>query len=382
MEILFNYIFAVMQPFSKDGWQILSLIMAVILLYKNWRIWKKDTIIISVFLFLLYVSISTLFSPDKIYSFNFLSRYFVGFGFSFIIGYSLNSTKHKEKLISTYIWVFTCLVLFGFMAYVGIIPHKISFYTLVNEGRLCVSDWATVFAGRCEFIIMIFAALILFEEKKEKIYKYSFILLVFITALILSGARQSYIATFCSCLLLFSAYFYIKKSVKKQVVFIIIMIAVFSIAYFFNSNINSRINNVSLTNDSSIASRITMYKMSMELIKEKPLLGHTTATAGKQLMVIFNKHIKHFHNIYLNTLVDFGIVGFILFIFIFYTLFGRLIRKYKETKSPYMLMLFFAWIAVLISDCFDALLLDPACSGLFFWVTGLILSEQKSTNKV
>ena len=382
METFFNYIFAVMQPFSKDGWQILSLV-SLFFLYKNWQIWKKDKIVISILLFLAYSAVLTLFSPDKAYSFKFLSKYFVGFGFSFLLGYSLNNEQHKEKIIDVYALVFAFTVILGFISYLGFISHRIGNHTFVELNRLCVFDWATGFAGRCEFVIMMFVTLFLFEEKKK--YKYLILFSIFGVALILSKTRECYIATLCSFILLLFTNIYIKKFTKKQLLLLVV------IAFFVGITVSSFIKSDEITvsdfiRKNSIVNRIEMYKMSISLIKEKPIFGHTPAVAAKPLYDMLSMNgpinkIEHFHNIYLNTLVDFGIIGFLLFIFIFYSLFCRLIKKYKETKSSYVLMLVFAWTAVLISDCFDALLINPFCSGMFFWITGVVLSEQKDKIK-
>jgi O-antigen ligase len=187
-------------------------------------------------------------------------------------------------------------------------------------------------------------------------------------------------------LLLFTS-IYIKNFAKKHL--LPLAVIVFFIGITCSSFIKSDEKTIfDLIRENSISNRIEMYKMSLELIKEKPIFGHTPAVAARPLYDMLlsmngpTNKIEHFHNIYLNTLVDFGIVGFILFIFIFYALFCRLIKKYKETKSSYVLMLFFAWIAVLISDCFDAFLINPFCSGLFFWITGIVLSEQKKSEKI
>lgn len=384
MEIFFNYIFALLQPFSKDGWQVLSLV-SLLFLYKNWQIWKKDKIVISILLFLAYAAVLTLFSPDKAYSFKFLSKYFVGFGFSFLLGYSLNSEYHKERVINVYMLVFAFTVILGFISYLGFIPHRIYHHTFVELNRLCVFDWATGFAGRCEFVVMMFITLFLFEEKNK--YKYLFFFLVFCVALLLSRTRECYIATLCSLILLLFTSIYIKNFAKKHL--LPLAVIVFFIGITCSSFIKSDEKTIfDLIRENSISNRIEMYKMSVELIKEKPIFGHTPAVAARPLYDMLlsmngpTNKIEHFHNIYLNTLVDFGIVGFILFIFIFYALFCRLIKKYKETKSSYVLMLFFAWIAVLISDCFDAFLINPFCSGLFFWITGIVLSEQKKSEKI
>ncbi len=119
-----------------------------------------------------------------------------------------------------------------------------------------------------------------------------------------------------------------------------------------------------------------MYKFGLKLIKEQPIFGHTPKAAIYRQENI-NK-LPHFHNIYLDILVDSGFTGFILFLFILYNIFKRLITMYIQTKSTLPLMLIFAWIAIILSECFDSFLKTPYCSGLYFWTTGLILSADNS----
>ncbi len=73
--------------------------------------------------------------------------------------------------------------------------------------------------------------------------------------------------------------------------------------------------------------------------------------------------------------VNFGITGLILFLIIIYNIFRRLIIAYIQTKSLLPLMLIFAWIAIMLSECFDCFLKTPYAAGLYFWVTGLILDN-------
>ena len=91
--------------------------------------------------------------------------------------------------------------------------------------------------------------------------------------------------------------------------------------------------------------------------------------------------LPHFHNIYLQIILDFGFVGFALFLLIFYFLFKRLFCLYIKTGNFQYLMLIFAWIAVLISENFDSLLRYPFFAGQCFWITGLILGSGKNGDK-
>ena len=376
MEILSNYLFAILQPFSKDGWKIVSLI-SFIFIFKNWYSWKKDKLILSIFFFLLYGIILSLFSEYRTKSFEVMSNYSVGWFFSFLLGYSIIKTSDKINLLKVYVFVFMFTIFAGFLAYFHFIPDQIGFLHLVEENeRLIVFDGGPELGARCNFIIIPLFVLYLFYKENKKSYIFLAVALYFIYALLLSGTRNCYISLFIT--LLFISFFYIYKSKKFLKTFLILLLLLFcfSLTYLFSSNVKHRINKTDIKTDYSLSSRLEMYKLGLNLIKEKPLFGHAPKTSIYRQENI--NHLQHFHNIYLDILVDFGFIGFILFLIIIYRIFARLIIMYIKTKSPLPLMLIFAWISIMISESFDSFLKTPYCSGLFFWATGLVLNADNS----
>lgn len=376
MEYFFNCLFAIIFPFGQDGWKVLSLV-SIIFAIKYFNVWKKDKIILSLLVFLFYGLILSLFSKDVVAGFEEMIRYFSGWLFPFLLGYAVVNETQKRKLLNLYLMVFSFTVLLGFLAYFNIIPDKISYLTFVVDERLGVICGHTIFGGKCAFVILILTALFLFEKNNKYKYIFAFGAVFYFFALLLSGTRAYYISVFCTFILMIL--FYIiknKKAVKILVLFVLLSILAVAV-YKFNPVMHERINKTSITKDVSLVYRIDMYKHGLNLLlKEHRIFGFYPAMSATQDGNIHK--LPHFHNIYLQIILDFGLVGFILFLAIFFLIFKRLFVLYNQTQSVYYLMLIFAWIAVLISENFDSLLRYPFFTGQCFWITGLMLGGVKN----
>ena len=325
MELFFNYLFAILQPFSKDGWRIISLI-SLFFFFKNWNSWKKDKLILSILLFLAYGTIISFFSEYKSDSFKDMSNYFVGWFLSFLMGYAVTETKDKLKLLKCYVFVFMFTLFLGFLAYFHIIPRRIGFLHLIEYGRLIVFDGGPELGARCNFVIIPCLVLLLFYKNIKQNIIISLIALYFTYALLLSGTRNCYISLFLTFLFIFFFYMYKRKTVFKGICILSVLILCFTATYLFNANIKKRISNTNLKTESSIVERLEIYKFGLQLLKEKPIFGHIPKVAIHRQENI--NSLPHFHDIYLNTFVDFGIIGLILFLIIIYNIFKRLIILY------------------------------------------------------
>lgn len=372
LELISNYLFAILQPFSKDGWKILSII-SLFFIFKYWKFWKKDNIIIPIIIFLCYDFISSLFSPYKNAAFKELTDYIVSWLFAFVLGYSITKTKDKINLIKVYIVIFIVILIAGFLAYFNIIPSQIGYMHLVEYKRIWVFDGHTILGARCNFVIIPCIVLFFFHKNIKQNIMILLTALYFTFALLLSGTRNCYISLFITFLFIFLFYIYKSKNFLKGICLLSALLICFLVTYLYNPFIKNRINKTSIKTESSLIERIDMYKFGLRLIKEKPIFGHTpkTATNMQEKITV----LPHFHNIYLDMWVNFGIIGLILFLIIIYNIFRRLIIAYIQTKSLLPLMLIFAWIAIMLSECFDCFLKTPYAAGLYFWVTGLILDN-------
>lgn len=375
MELFFNYIFAIIFPFGQDGWKVLSLV-SIIFLIKHYNAWKKDNIVLSLVIFLFYGIILTFFSPDVVTSFEEMQKYFIGWLLPFLLGYSVSDKEHKLKILKVYLVLFSITIVAGFLAYFNVIPEPISYMTFVQHNRLAVLCWHALFAGRCSFVLIILLVLFLFKDTNDKnkllllfgILFYSF-------ALFLSGTRSCFVSVSCAFILILLFYFCkSKKIVSGIILFTLVSILLVSI-YNLNPYLRHRIQNTNLTNDRAIVERIDMYKNGINLLKNPTIFGYTPGNSIKQGNNIHN--LPHFHNIFLHIILDFGIVGFILFGTILFFILRRLFYLYNKTGSVLYLMLIFAWGAILISEQFDCMLKHPFFSAQYFWITGLILGNNK-----
>ena len=378
MELFFNYIFAILFPFGQDGWQVLSLI-SIIFVFKYFNVWKRDKIILSLVFFLFYGLILSLFSNNISTCFGEMQNYFIGWLFPFLLGYAVIDEKHKIKMLKIYLYLFSAIILISFFAYFNIVPEKIGYITFVRDSRLAVLCSHTMFGGKCGFIFAML--LILFIFKKNIDYINLILSVIFFIAILLSGTRSSYISIFVSFILMMGYYIYSKHSFIKVFTTVFICFALFLFVYNTNSYLHDRINNTNPVKEESLTQRIEMYKFGIQLISNAGstnIFGFGPSNSAKQAGNINN--LPHFHNIYLQIFLDFGIIGFLLFIFVFYNIFKRLLILYKQTTSKLFLMLIFAWITILTSELFDCTLRHQFCAGQCFWITGLVLGGTNDEN--
>ena len=148
-----------------------------------------------------------------------------------------------------------------------------------------------------------------------------------------------------------------------------------------------RIENINFATDLSVTSRINSYKAAILIFKNNFIFGVGPRQAVKQdeYYMVRNSskeeehHSRHLHSIYLSVLAEFGSIGFVLFCAIIFLIMKNLYYEYKYNNSLLALCMLFAWLSLLIGDCFDTILSGPRVAMDYFWLTGLILA--KSSNK-
>ena len=374
MELLFNYIFAIMFPFGQDGWKVLSLV-SIIFFIKHYNAWKKDNIVLSLVIFLFYGIILTFFSPDIVTSFEEMQYYFIGWFFPFLLGYSVSDKEHKLKILKVYLILFSVTIVAGFLAYFKVIPDPISYMTFVKYNRLAVFCWHVLFAGRCSFVLIILLVLFLFKGNNKNKLILLFGILFYSFALFLSGTRSCFVSISCVFILILLFYFCkSKKIISGIILFTLISILLVSI-YNLNPYLQHRIQNTSLTNDRAIVERIDMYKNGINLLKKPTIFVYAPGISVKKGNNIHN--LGHFHNMFLHITLDFGLIGLILFFSILFFIFKRLFYLYNKTGSVLYLMMIFAWSSIFISEQFDCMFKYPFFAAQYFWITGLILGNGK-----
>lgn len=174
--------------------------------------------------------------------------------------------------------------------------------------------------------ICFFSALFVFIFSNNKKVKFLYLMIsVFILACILwSGSRAAYVSVFFSSLIIF---FRLNKY-NKIYLLSIFSFAIISSLFFktnnpylgilrsFSHSFNGSVNQVS-------TGRFELYKEVLVWFSYKPLLGY-----GGEAVRLLNLGFLQAHNSVLQILIEFGFIGFIFVLTIFYIFY----RDFKKTK--------------------------------------------------
>ncbi len=132
--------------------------------------------------------------------------------------------------------------------------------------------------------------------------------------------------------------------------------------------------------DSSIEYRIKIWTSAIKIVKDNLLLGIGTGTVWEQIPLYSSElkaYISHVHNIYLQKLVDNGIVGLFFFI-LFIKYLWNIIKEDILNNKEISLIAFGFYISLLVSGFFDAICFQAQIS-VFVWLfIGMNLMKTKS----
>lgn len=162
--------------------------------------------------------------------------------------------------------------------------------------------------------------------------------------MLIVGGRTGYILY---GILLFSLIFmiYKRKSIKPFIISVTLLFSIFSIAYFNNGLFTQRIDQTittlkalnanSMNFNSSFGYRLGIWYYGLDVIKDSPFLGTGT---GDQIDTLhtkikpehnFLKTMPDMHNHYFSILLQFGLIGFLFLVNIYYQIF-KFDTKNKE----------------------------------------------------
>ena len=392
MEYILNYIFSIGVFFSHIIGYVVSG-SALILLYRNRDIVKKDKIILFITIFLVYGFIWSFFAEYKD-AFEEMFTYLTSWLFPFLLGCYVFDNNKKEKIIKTYIITFTVVLIFSVLAYFGLFYQEIAGAYLARKSmHLHGLMWHISCGAMCVLLSCFTLIPLLFKENisfKQKSVLFG-LTVFFMICLYLTGSRGYYVAGAFTYLMIFV--FYIFKTKKFIIPLFISVICLTAVAVLFNNNkfMQERIFNTSVTKEWSLTNRIDSYKAAAVIFKDNfvfgtgPRQGIKKIKYYKEILNIDNRldEGRHLHSMYLNLLADFGSFGFIIFSVIIFLILMKLYLKYKKENSILALCLIFGWFSFLLGDCFDTVLRGPRVAMDYFWLTGLILAEspKKQNNK-
>jgi O-antigen polymerase len=252
----------------------------------------------------------------------------------------------------------TIQAVYGITQYAGTFPSNHSIFPITGSFENP--------AGFAAVLSMLFPAGLYWAFRSEGIQRIIIWITIgiYISALILSGSRTGMLAMAATLCIFMIYYIYRKSEISKKInPSIIILIATLPLLIFSLIRLNMK-------KTESTNGRLLVWRVSAEMIKEKPIFGHGAGSFKAKYMeyqadYFINKtdskyrlladSIKHPFNEYIKLLVEFGVFGFILLISIL--LLGiRKIAK-KQEKSNALILSIIA--SFLVFACFSYPLTYP-----------------------
>lgn len=319
---------------------------------KNRKSWRNDFfylpkfLLISLGLILFGLLLSLFFNNSYTVGFGIFKSWFV---IPLLFSYALYSSLQKENFLEK---IYASLYFSSFLVSFIAIIYKIS-------GVVTYDNRLQAFYSSPNYLAMYLAPGIFFgiyflmKYKSQNNFKYIFLNLFFLICLLvalhLTYSYGAWLAVFMSILI--TAIFTLSN---KKIVFATIIFAIVFSALIFQTN-TEKFSGI-FSERSSIASRITIWKSSLLMIKENPWLGIGPGNFQEkylELQKYFPPYLEWAvpepHNIFLAFWLQSGLLGLIGFLLLLYFVFKNLWQRTKNKKDALLvapLFMFFVYIVL------------------------------------
>jgi O-antigen ligase len=218
------------------------------------------------------------------------------------------------------------------------------FLRIIESGseRLAAFSGHPIPAAGIYTILSVISISLIFFSKIEKIARFQYILFCIILSfgIFLTQSRSFYIAYFVTIIIML-----IHSRDKKLFLFTFLAIITLTVCIFFNKALSERMLSIFSVSDFSNQQRIAMWKVAHDVIREDCknfLFGIGYGGWKVNSLQYFAKYYPslkeaarhtHVHNIYLQIVLETGIVGLILYLSFVVLVVKKLINKMKIHKK-------------------------------------------------
>lgn len=328
---------------------------------------KNNPLVFPILAYTLLYPVSLLWTENLVWGEYLVSRHLIFFIFPMLV--TAVRKEHLFYYISAFVMAMTIseflsyLVWFGFIEVQGIHAYDPSgFSGLHNE-----------YNNYLAFAVYLIGYSLLFEKNDRfRVLFYLFFLVTISINMFITGGRIGQIAYFSLLLLLFGQYF-ISKGVLLRGLSVTAagLVAVFVLAYNTSSLFHDRVSlavyqatHHDETKSGSVNDRLNFWINSVRMVAERPILG----TGIGDFPEDYNKLVgdsapakmapssdvgvfHHPHNQYLYELVNFGILGFSVFVWLFFTLIKQIF--YLNPQNKRMATAFLSlFLIIMITDSY------------------------------
>lgn len=379
INFYFAFLIAVMLPFKFlispliGGWLFYNLFSFHKL---NWRSFFKNTIFQVSILFFLAHAIAYFFSVNKkeaLFSVE-LKLSFLILPILFFISDFDNKSKNKllfSFVIASLLSAFICII------------NSLFFFSKNNElltyNNFCLFMHPSYFSMYLCFSIIIL--LLRFNDLNFLNHQKSIVgISIFILLLgVFFAASKMGILTFLILIPIVMLYIFWKNKNYKLIFISVLFFTIGSLFFFLSDSIaaarfrssfkflSSSVSNIDKSTSESNAVRVLVWNQSIQLMKEKPILGYTPGDVNDNLYVSYKENELtgalenklNAHNQFLQTSLGIGVIGLLLLVSLI------LLTVYNGIKENNMLLVFFA---ILIFFNFSVESMLQTSAGTLFFV--------------
>lgn len=373
-------------PFVPKAYSLVYLVsLFIVFIFKQifvkQRDLKKDMFGALIFILAFVMLISTLTSYNPEGSFRDLVIHFSSIGFLIVIVNNIENKKQLNSILTLFVFTAVLVAVYGLYQYkVGIKLDRawvdVSINPDINTRVFSVFGNPNVLA---EYLIMsIPISISLFWSTKKLLKKLIFLVssLILIGTLILTFSRGGWLG-FAFGLLIFVVL------VEKRLLLSLIPAGVLAI-FIMPSSVIHRIATIGNLSDSSNAYRIKVWDITLDIIRDNWMTG--VGFGYIPFRETFIKYIRtmnvyHAHNMYLETLAEMGIGGFLVFIAFIFIIYKYAIITLMKNNDRYLKIITAGLLAglssVLFHGLFENILYLPRIIVTFWVLISFILVAVK-----
>lgn len=373
-------------PFVPKAYSLVYLVsLFIVFIFKQifvkQRDLKKDMFGALIFILAFVMLISTLTSYNPESSFRDLVIHFSSIGFLIVIVNNIENKKQLNSILTLFVFTAVLVAVYGLYQYkVGIKLDRawvdVSINPDINTRVFSVFGNPNILA---EYLIMsIPISISLFWSTKKLLKKLIFLVssLILIGTLILTFSRGGWLG-FAFGLLIFVVL------VEKRLLLSLIPAGVLAI-FIMPSSVIHRIATIGNLSDSSNAYRIKVWTITLDIIRDNWMTG--VGFGYIPFRETFIKYIRtmnvyHAHNMYLETLAEMGIGGFLVFIAFIFIIYKYAIITLMKNNDRYLKIITAGLLAglssVLFHGLFENILYLPRIIVTFWVLISFILVAVK-----
>lgn len=328
-------------PFLPDMVSLLFIIFLVMVYFYDHLIKRKNSLhmgpeYMPLILYGLIILIGTLTSINPQGSFRDLTIHFVSLGLVFVLINSIDRLEEFNVIVTFIVFSATLVALFGLYQYVVGVPIDAAWVDVENNPDIKARVYS-VFGNPnvlAEYLIMTIPLSISLMWYSKKIHKKIIFLGtsgILILALVLTLSRGGWIGFAVSALVFVIL-------IEKRLLLSIIPISVAGI-FLLPQSILNRILSIGNLADSSNSYRLTMWGITLDIIKDHPIAG--VGFGHIPFKQTFETYIRtmptyHAHNTYLEIAAELGIPGLIAFLFLLFIIFKYGIQSLINGQNRYI----------------------------------------------